>query len=177
MQDGSHGVLEIAAREGKTVKVTEVNVALLNASGQFPENGLIYTYRTDAITSQPNGIRLKNGAEVLRPMTVVSEDPVDVQGDFNTVNKKGVAVMSDAVSLLSNAWDDSKRAGGPLPAASNTSYNLAIVTGKVSTPDGGGNYSGGFENLPRFHENWTGKTASIRGSFINIFDSEIAKSP
>jgi hypothetical protein len=31
--------------------------------------------------------------------------------------------------------------------------------------------------MPRFHENWTGKTARIRGSFINIFDSEIAKSP
>ena len=31
--------------------------------------------------------------------------------------------------------------------------------------------------MPRFHENWTGKTAKIRGSFINIFDSEIAKSP
>ena len=47
----------------------------------------------------------------------------------------------------------------------------------MATPDGGGNYSGGFENLPRFHENWSGKTATIRGSFINIFDSEIAKSP
>ncbi|MBI4606502.1 MAG: hypothetical protein HY721_31440 [Planctomycetes bacterium] len=165
------------AREGKTVAVTEVNVGLLNASGRFPANGLIYAYRTDASATQPNGVRLTNGSEVLKPMTLVSEDPVYVRGDFNTVSKKGVAVISDAVNLLSNAWNDTKTAAGPLPAASNTSYNLAIVTGKVSTPDGGGNYSGGFENLPRFHENWTGKTAKIRGSFINIFDSEIAKSP
>ena len=165
------------AREGKTVTVTEVDVSLLNASGQLPANGLVYAYRTDTSASQPNGIRLTNGAEVQRPLTVVSEDPVYIHGDFNTVDKKGVAVMADAVNLLSNAWNDSKGSGGPLPAASDTTYNLAIVTGKVPTPDGGGSYSGGFENLPRFHENWSGKTARIRGSFINIFDSEIAKSP
>jgi len=165
------------ARENKTITVTEVNVGLLNTSGQFPTNGLIYAYRTDATSSQPNGIRLTNGKEVLRPMTVVSEDPVFIHGDFNTVNKKGTAVISDAVNLLSNAWNDSKNSTSGLPAASNTTYNVAVVSGIVSTPDGGGNYSGGFENLPRFHENWTGKTATIRGSFINLYESEIATSP
>jgi hypothetical protein len=165
------------AREGRTVTVSEINLGALNASGQFPANGLVYAYRTDSTPTQPNGIRLTNGTELLRPMTVVSEDPVYVRGDFNTVNKKGAAVIADAVNLLSNAWNDSKTASSSLPAASNTTYNLAFVTGKVPTPDGGGDYSGGFENLPRFHENWTSKTAKIRGSFINIFDSEIAKKP
>jgi hypothetical protein len=165
------------AREGKTIRVSEINIGLLNTSGRFPPNGLIYAYRTDASASQPNGIRLANATEILRPMTVVSEDPVYVKGDFNTVNKKGVAVMADAVNLLSNAWNDTKTAASGLPVASNTSYNLAIVSGMVPTPDGGGSYSGGFENMPRFHENWTGKTARIRGSFINLFMSEIAKKP
>lgn len=141
------------AREGKSVTVTEVDVALLNSSGQFPTNGLMYAYRTDVSEKQPNGIRRKNGAEVVRPLTVVSEDPVYVHGDFNTVNKKGDAVMADAVNLASNAWDDPKTASSTLPSASNTSFNLTIVTGKVATPGGGGSYSGGFENLPRFHEN------------------------
>lgn len=163
------------AREGKTIRVTEIDMALLNASGAFPANGLIYAYRTDASVTQPNGIRLANGAEVLRPMTLVSEDPVYVKGDFNTVNKKGVAVISDAVNLLSNAWNDTKTSSGGCPAASNTTYNLAFITGNVPTPDGGGNYSGGFENLPRFHENWSGKTAKILGSFIKIYESEIAR--
>ncbi|MBI4585079.1 MAG: hypothetical protein HY717_13785 [Planctomycetes bacterium] len=163
-------------REKKTVMVTEINVGLLNTSGRFPENGLIYAYRTDASSTQPNGIRLTNGTQLLRPMTLVSEDPVYVRGDFNTVNKKGAAVIADAVNLLSNAWNDTKTSSS-LPAATNTTYNLAFVSGNVRTPDGGGNYSGGFENLPRFHENWTGKTAKIRGSFINIFESQIAKKP
>jgi hypothetical protein len=165
------------ARENKTITVTEVDVARLNSSGQFPANGLVYAYRTDATSAQPNGIRLTNGAEIHKPMTLVSEDPVYIRGDFNTINKKGAAVISDAVNLLSNAWNDTKTSSSGLPTASNTTFNVAVVSGGVPTPDGGGNYSGGFENLPRFHENWTGKTATIRGSFINIFDSEIAKSP
>ncbi len=163
-------------RENKNITVTEVDIAALNASGHFPANGLIYAYRTDASSAQPNGVRLTNGAELLAPLTVVTEDPIFVHGDFNTVNKKGAAVMADAVNLLSNSWDDSKTSGS-LPAASETWYNMAIVTGNVPTPDGGGTYSGGFENLPRFHENWSGRTCSIRGSFIKIYDSEIAVSP
>ncbi len=163
-------------REGKSVTVTEVNVALLNASGAFPTNGLIYARRTDASAAQPNGIRLTNGAELAAPLTLVSENPVYVKGDFNTVNKKGASVIADAVNLLSNAWNDSKSAGS-LPVASDTTYNLAMVTGNVRTPDGGGAYSGGFENLPRFHENWSGRTATIRGSFVNLYESSMATAP
>jgi hypothetical protein len=161
-------------RENRTVTVTDVNISLLNGSGNFPANGLIYAYRTDASASQPNGIRLTDASELAAPLMVVTEDPIYIKGDFNTVNKKGAAVMADAVNLLSNAWNDSKTAGS-LPGAAATQYNLAMVTGNVPTPDGGGSYSGGFENLPRFHENWSGVTATIRGSFIKIFESEIAK--
>jgi hypothetical protein len=163
-------------REGKVITVSEVDMGLLNSSGHFPANGLLYAYRTDATASQPNGIRLTNGAELEAPLTVVSETSVYVHGDYNTVEKKGAAVMADAVNLLSNAWNDTKTAGS-LPRAANTTYNLAFVTGNVQTPDGGGPYSGGFENLPRFHEKWSGRTATIRGSFINIYESEIAKAP
>jgi hypothetical protein len=165
------------AREKKTITVSNINMGLLNTSGKFPANGLIYAYRTDGSASQPNGVRLTNGSTLLKPLTVVSQNPVYVHGDYNTSAKKGAAVISDAVNLLSNAWNNSKTATSGLPAASNTTYNLAFVSGMVPTPDGGGAYSGGFENMPRFHENWTGKTATIRGAFINIFESEIAKSP
>jgi hypothetical protein len=164
------------AREGQNISVTEVDMALLNSSGFFPANGLIYAYRTDASAAQPNGIRLANASELAAPLTVVSEDPVYVMGDYNTVDKKGAAVISDAVNLLSNAWDDSKGPGS-LPSASDTTYNMAMITGNVRTPDGGGNYSGGFENLPRFHESWSGVTATIRGAFANLYESLIGTSP
>jgi hypothetical protein len=105
---------------------------------------------------------------------VVTEDPLYIRGDFNANSKRGAAVIADAVNLLSNSWNDSKTAGS-LPAASRTTYNLAMVTGDVPTPDGGGPYSGGFENLPRFHENWSGVQAVILGSFLKLFRSEIAR--
>ncbi|MEE8142876.1 MAG: hypothetical protein V3T77_07235, partial [Planctomycetota bacterium] len=107
-------------------------------------------------------------------LTVVTENPIYIQGDYNTVNKKSAAVISDAVNLLSNAWDNSK-APGSLTNAVDTQYNLAMVTGDVPTDDDGVNYSGGFENLPRFHEYWRNRSATIRGSFIKIFESEYAK--
>ena len=164
------------AREGTNITVTEVDMELLNSSGFFPQNGLIYAFRTDTTENQPNGVRLTNGEELAGPLTVVTEDPVYIQGDYNTVNKQGAAVISDAINLLSNAWDDSK-GPGQLPGASDTTYNFAMITGNVRTPDGGGSYSGGFENLPRFHENWSGVTASIRGAFANLYGSSFAKSP
>ncbi len=164
------------AREGKAITVTEIDMGLLNISGAFPANGLIYAYRTDSSATQPNGIRLTNGSLLLRPLNVVSEDPMYVKGNYNTIDKKGASVIADAVNLLSNAWNDSKVAG-VLPVATATQYNLAIVTGNIPTPDGGGTYSGGFENLVRFHENWTSKTAMIRGAFIKIFSSQIAMAP
>ena len=163
-------------REGQYITVTEIDIELLNSSGAFPENGLLYAYRTDTTTEQPNGIRLANGEELAGPLTVVTEDPIYVQGDYNAINKQGAAVISDAVNLLSNDWDDSK-GPGDLPHASDTDYNLAMITGNVRTPDGGGSYSGGFENLPRFHERWSGVRARIRGAFANLYESVYARSP
>ena len=31
-----------------------------------------------------------------------------------------------------------------------------------------GNYNGGLENYPRFHESWTGQTLTYRGSFVSL---------
>lgn len=161
-------------RENLPIVTTKVNIALLNASGHFPANGLMYAARTDCTQSQPNAIQLTNGAELQSGLTVVSENPVYIKGDYNTVNKKGAAVICDAVNLLSNSWNNSKTAG-TLPTAGNTSYNLCFVAGNVPTPNGGGPYSGGFENYVRFHENWSGRNCVIRGSFVSLAESQKAR--
>ncbi|MFO0980825.1 MAG: hypothetical protein U1E76_03585 [Planctomycetota bacterium] len=179
------------AREGKTVQVVDVDMSLLtkdydaNADGDLNDpgdfvgkSGLIYVGRRDcwkpedSSYHQPNGIRLRNGTTLKAGTTVVSEDPVYVWGDYNTVEKKPAAVIADAVNLLSNGWTNSK-SKGQLPAARATTFNFAMITGADSTQ--GSSYCGGFENLPRFHEDWTGVTCKIRGSFVNIFKSEIAR--
>lgn len=158
-------------RAGKTITVTEVDIAKLNSSGYFPSNGLLYAYREDASTSSPNGIRLKNGSSLNAGLTVVSPDPVYIMGNYNTGTWKPAAVISDAVNILSNAWNDTKTAT-TLPTATATTINAAFISGNTATTTG--HYNGGLENLPRFSENWSGVTCTICGSFVNIFQSQIA---
>ena len=132
------------------VPVVQIDVAALAATGYAPENGLIYAAHEDTGTgTEAKGVVLTNGAELPSALTVASEGPVYVHGDYNTVDKKGAAVIGDAINLLSNSWDGTKSPGS-LPNASETTFNFAMITGSYeSVPN---RYNGGLENLPRFHE-------------------------
>ena len=106
-------------------------------------------------------------------MSIFSENPVYVQGDFNTTNKQSVAVAGDVVSFLSNMWSDvdsynslSTRIPDP------TTVNLALMTGD-DTPTST-NYGGGLENLPRFLEDWNSTKFTMRGSQINLWRTQQA---
>ncbi|QDU67822.1 hypothetical protein [Engelhardtia mirabilis] len=154
------------------VTVIEVDMGKLNASGYFPSNGLLYagSYFAGEGT-EAGGLKAVNGSEISAPLTIVSQTSIYVEGDYNTVNKTSAAAIGDAVNLLSNSWDDTKTAGS-LPKASDTTFNLALITGNQETT--GNTYNGGLENLPRFHESWSGKTAKINGSFVNTWTSKFA---
>jgi hypothetical protein len=158
--------------DGTKSPICEIDIAALNTSGAFPVNGLIYAAHYGMGTgTDAKGVLLHNGSELAGPLTVVSEGPLYVQGDYNTVNKKGAAVIGDAVNLLSNSWTGSKNKG-QLPTASNTTFNMAIVTGNHESFVG--DYNGGLENLPRFHEKWSNKDCNIHGSFVNAWQSRYA---
>lgn len=186
---------EDSATAGK-VKVTEIDIAKLNTAVRtdtgarlFPTTGsgkAIYAYRTDATVQDPRGIRLVNGAAVNNKLTLVSEDPVYVKGDFNVTNKKGVSILCDAFELLSNEWNDSKTATSGLPVPTHSlQVNAAVISGGYETLPG--KYNGGFENYPRFHEDWSAAGGNkdpvtndwikviIRGSFISLFESKFAR--
>lgn len=154
------------------VPVVQIDVAALAATGYAPENGLIYAAHEGTGTgTEAKGVVLTNGAELPSALTVASEGPVYVHGDYNTVDKKGAAVIGDAINLLSNSWDGTKSPGS-LPNASETTFNFAMITGSYeSVPN---RYNGGLENLPRFHEKWSGVPCNISGSFVNIYDSQHA---
>jgi len=158
-------------RENKTVWLTEIDMSLLNTTDHFPSNGLLYAARSDSSPSQPNGIRFKNASEVKHGLTVVSEDAVYTWGDYNTVDKKPAAIITDAMNILSNSWDDTKGAG-TLPTATETTVNAAFISGNQDTT--WGHYNGGFENLPRFHEKWSNVKCNLVGSFVNLWLSEVA---
>ncbi len=171
-------------REGKYIRMTNIDLKKLAGadggypgfSNHLPANGLIYATRDDAGMFQEPGIRLINGSQIYRTggLSVVSNDPIYIQGDYNTVSKKPTAVIGDSVNLLSNGWNDtnstktlSKR------TASNTTINTAFIAGVDNTTSG--HYNGGLENYPRLHEGWSGKTLSIRGSFVELWNSQVAQ--
>jgi len=168
-------------REGKAVKMTNIDVGKLGGgtysgvtyANQLPSNGLLYATRNDFAGMQP-GVRLVNGAEVKRNggLTVVSDAPVYIQGNYNTVAKKPTAVICDAVNILSVNWNDATSGGGLAGrTAASTTVNTAYIAGINTTTSG--NYNGGLENYPRFHENWTGKNLNLRGSFVELWNSAI----
>ncbi|MCK5126221.1 MAG: hypothetical protein KAR42_08185 [candidate division Zixibacteria bacterium] len=164
--------------EAKTVLATEIDMAALDASSYAPPNGVIYVSDHRAVTSsEMNGTVLTNGADIGSPLTLVSENPTYVEGDFNNVDKQPAAIISDACTFLSNEWASTNKAKSHLnynyrSVSSAAEVNVSIITGDL-TPTSS-NYGGGLENLPRFLEHWSGKEFKFRGSMICLWKSTTA---
>ncbi|MFC1683019.1 hypothetical protein ACFL0G_02260 [Candidatus Zixiibacteriota bacterium] len=157
-------------RETKWISSYNIDISKLNNSSYLPDNGIIYAAHTD---NSHGAVRLVNGAELDGPLTVASLSPLYTLGDYNSVNKKSAALISDSYNVLSNAWDDALSPGSlNLRTASNTIVNACFMTGNV--PSRNNNYSGGLENLPRFLEKWTDKTFTFRGSMVDLWESQQA---
>ncbi len=171
-------------REGEYISMTNIDLKKLagyapgdpEGSPSFPNhllttNGLIFA--TNSGTAP--GIRLVNGSQVYRTggLTVVTNDPLYIQGDYNTVNKQPTSVICDSVNLLSNSWSDANSAASlGSRTASNTIVNTAFIAGVDNTTTG--HYNGGLENYPRLHEGWSGRTLTIRGSFVELWETQVA---
>jgi hypothetical protein len=154
------------------VPTVELDMTELAATGLLPQNGLVYLSSTDHDSDEVTGFLLENGAQLTTDLTFATPNSLYIQGDFNADKQNSVAVLADAVNLLSNAWDGSK-SSGTLPKASNTTWNVAIMTGNV--PSTNGVFSGGPHNLPRFHEAWSGVIATISGSMVCTGPSKRAR--
>lgn len=162
------------AHEKKTVRNTQIDMALLATSGYFPGNGIVYVSdQRSTGSSILNGTSLVNGDDIGAPLTVACENPVYVQGDFNVTDKQPVAVIGDAMTFLSNNWDPAlSNQSYQIRSATKTEVNISFVTGDLEPA--GSNYGGGLENLPRFLEDWNGAEFKIRGSMIEMWRSRQA---
>jgi len=85
-----------------------------------------------------------------------------------------VCVAADAVTILSNSWSDSQSVKLSNNATS-TEVATALLVGLQGTTNTAS--SGGAHNLPRFLENWSGDTLTIRGSLVTMFNAKIANQP
>ncbi len=185
-------------REATSIRLATLDVGAvtskINDGTLSPFNNIIYISDTSASQTggtPKRGIRLKNGAVMPDDgLTVASQNPVYIQGDYNTggsnppsnsgdptrpqvsgYTRKPCAVVADAVNILSNAWVDSNSFSSLSSRnATNTTVNTAIVSGIV--PSINNYYSGGAENFPRFLENWTGRTMTYYGSMVELYQSK-----
>lgn len=161
-------------RENKDVHSLDIDIQKLGTSGYSPINGIIYASQATT-TGSVVAVRLRNAAELPRPLTVATNNPMYTVGNFNTVNKKAASLLADALTILSGNWNDS-RSGMSIDnrVATATQVNASYMTGNVETGAHGNGYSGGLENLPRFLEKWTSVTFTWRGSAVDLWYSRQA---
>ncbi|MDH3890299.1 MAG: hypothetical protein OEV49_04380 [candidate division Zixibacteria bacterium] len=155
-------------REVENVDVMDLDVDLMYTEGYGPANGVLYV--SDGTSDFP-AVRLVNGVELDAALTVASENPVYTFGDYNRTNKKPAAILADAITFLSDQWDDNKSTWSLATRNKpmHTTVNCSYIAGNVETD--ATNYSGGFENLPRFLEDWSSRNLNWAGSAVNLWNS------
>ena len=139
-------------------------------------------------------LKLVNGGlgNIVAPgLTVASENPVYVQGNWNA-NAGGfgdphvaTAVLADAVTLLSNSFSDRRSFlfahSLDQRNASTTWYRMAIIAGKglsfqgiAGTTNADYGTDGGAHNFLRYIEDWGGQTLNYRGAIASMYTSRQA---
>ncbi|HEX6824467.1 MAG TPA: PilX N-terminal domain-containing pilus assembly protein [Candidatus Sulfotelmatobacter sp.] len=127
--------------------------------------------------------------------TVVSENPVYVQGNYNsgpsdpiwgggsnTTPHAAAAIIADTVTVLSNNWSDANSLTNPTNLggrpATTSYYRVAVAAGKnVPFPQPGWaakdfGTDGGLHNFLRYLENWGGQQLYYNGSLVSMYYSE-----
>lgn len=156
-----------------------------------------YQYGMPQINARPNALRIHNGAALDRDvfgrgLTIASNLPVYVLGEFNTNSNVSSAtatdwiptlITGDFVSHLSNNWDDqisrwSSNLNNPYPQyqqrlAASTTYNHSVLAGyTVRATNGKGETSAaGINTFLRYNEDWNGREHRVNGSLVVGFTS------
>ena len=146
-------------------------------------------------------LKLTNGARgnIVAPgLTIVAENPVYVQGDWNLdaaslantdLPHVATSIISDAVTLLSNDWSDNRSFGSPYAAggrvrSTESYYRFAVIAGKnrpflrsavVDAVDQDFGSDGGAHNFLRMLEGGGAETrVNYRGSIATFYYSRQA---
>lgn len=132
-----------------------------------------------------NGIYVKGNFNATNVNTVptTGNTPFDQYRPFNTSTHIPASIVADAVTILSNAWNDAESFSSPYDEggrlALTTQMRFAMIAGdtiasREQTPNQGGispRLNGGVHNFKRFLERWTGERLDYAGSLINLFNS------
>ncbi len=138
-----------------------------------PRSGSPFSGTSGSDGAYHPALRLKSGSNLYGPLTIGSEYPLYVQGDYNNNSpRKPAAAFGDALTMLSNDWDDSD---WDMPGVGGPTYQwFGLLTGTgegywgcwhhtCSPPGSGG--AGWIRNL----EDWGGELLFWRGSFVSLW--------
>ena len=97
-------------REGTTMHVSTLDISAIETGGGANPNyksnnfnGVVYIYDPNNTTSSRRAIRLKNGSKIPNGgLTVASNNPVYIQGDFNTGGTGSTVPSNNPSNLNSN---------------------------------------------------------------------------
>ena len=180
--------------------LADAGAGTFNADRTVKTAGTVANVVVNGVTypTTRRAFRLINGhALPSSGLTVVSENPIYIQGNYNTsatatatppsnagtytdpdagtYARKPAAVIADAITVLSPGWNDTNSAAGSSTgraATASVTINAALVAGNV--PSDTIAYSGGGENFIRLLEDWSGRTICYYGSVIQMFQSNQA---
>lgn len=189
----------------KVVKVTQIDIGKFNAwtltnrsvTAKFPPGSGIWPnilYVADnrrTTSSQLAAVRINNGVTIPTNgntgFTLATPNPLYVWGDYNnpggfqnstnTTQTQPASLVSDALTVLSSAWQDSKSSSSyNSRKAVSTTVNAALIAGMVySTGSSDTQFSGGVQNYPRLLEDWGNSSPSIvltlNTSLVNFYNS------
>jgi len=162
-------------RERRTMYVTQLDIGAMIANGTVPSNGIIYMSGSLA----GDAVRLINAQTLpANGLSIVTDNPVYVYGDYNTTPVRPASIISDAVTVLSSAFDDERTLHGFVnQQAVETWVNACLMTGNQESVwygGIGGEFNGGMDNVIRFLERWSSTYLHFQGSMIALWRSEQA---
>ncbi len=191
-------------RESRTMKTTELDIAKFRiwaatnsqvsaklGSGVIPN--IIYVADDRSVSgTEKTAVRLINGqTQSTRGLTLATVNPLYIKGHYNctnathlgttnTASSRPASLVADALTIQSGAWSDA--ASGSTYTSrtpTDTTVNAALLAGVVYSagPTGQSPLSGGVVNYPRLLEAWSGRTLTLNGSLVNMFNSARATAP
>ena len=191
-------------RESRTMKTTQLDIAKFRiwaatnsqvsaklGSGVIPN--IIYVADDRSVSgTEKTAVRLINGqTQSTRGLTLATVNPLYIKGHYNctnaahlgttnTASSRPASLVADALTIQSGAWSDA--ASGSTYTSrtpTDTTVNAALLAGVVYSAGSTGEspFSGGVVNYPRLLEAWSGRTLTLNGSLVNMFNSARATAP
>jgi hypothetical protein len=156
--------------------VIDIRVDLLSAAAGEYGGGIIYVTADSALAGggyapaheRQYVVRVSGGSSLQAPLSVATNLPLYVRGDYNTAPGGWQPASCDATS------GEGKTENPP----SDVRVEAALLSGHSPTPFFGSPNGGGWlNNYPRFLENWSGRTVTLRGSFVSLWFARLATGP